>query len=128
MRLDERGTFRAALLDDLRQLADALFQAPAVCCRNDAHNLLLGRQRDFAFGQRGVGGVALLPQIFQGGRQCRDLLLLQVRSRVSSSPARSAKRGAFLQAFLLLRREALDFVNDRVNFLVQQPAANFAAR
>jgi hypothetical protein len=31
------------------------------------------------------------------------------------------QRAAFLQAFLFLRRQALDFKNHRLNFLVQQP-------
>ena len=38
------------------------------------------------------------------------------------------QRAAFLRAFLFLRGEALHFVNDRVDFLVQQRAWNFAAR
>ena len=38
------------------------------------------------------------------------------------------ERGALLQAFLLLRGQALDFINDGVDFLMQQPLRNSAAR
>ena len=44
----------------------------------------------------------------------------QLRSRASHSPARAASAGALLQPFLLLGGQALDFVNDGIDLLVQQ--------
>ena len=93
----------------------------ACCCwRNDARQLFLRRERHLAFGQRGVGGVALLAQIFQFRRERGDLFLAGAFARFQFVQLRR-QRAAFLQTFLLLRGEALDFKNHRLDFLVQQP-------
>ena len=67
-------------------------------------------------------------RFFEVGGELGDLLLAMPRSRASSSPTCAAKRGALLQSFLFLRGEALDFVNDCIDLLMQQRVANFAAR
>ena len=93
----------------------------ACCCwRNDASKLFLRRQRHLAFRERGIRGVALLAQIFQFARERGDLFLAGAFARFQFAQLRR-QRAAFLRAFLFLRGEALDFKNDRLDFLVQQP-------
>ena len=90
------------------------------CCRNDAESCSLRRERDLAFGERGVGGVALLPEIFQFRRQRGDFFLAGAFARFQFGQLRR-QRVPLLQTFLFLRGEALDFKNHRLDFLVQQP-------
>ena len=72
--------------------------------------------------------VALLAQVFEGGGQVRHLLLAARVPGLSSSLICVGQGGALLQAFLFLRGEALNFVDDGVDLLVQRRAANSAAR
>jgi len=115
---NERRTLTLALLNDLRKFADALRQRLLLLAER-RRKLLVRCERDFAFGQRGVRGVTLLAQIFQFVCQCGDIFLRGAFARFQFVQLRR-QRVAFLQTFLLLRREALDFKNDGVNFLVQQ--------
>ena len=82
--------------------------------------LFLRRERHLALGERGIGGVALLAQIFQFGRERGDLFLAGAFAGFQFVQLRR-QRAALLQTFLFLRGEALNFKNDRLNFLVQQP-------
>ena len=116
---DERGNLAAPLLQRLRQLADALLQRLLLLAER-RRKLLLRRERDLALGERGVGGVALLAEIFQFRRERGDFFLAGAFARFEFVQLRR-QRVAFLQTFLLLRGEALDFKNDRLDFLVQQP-------
>ena len=80
----------APLLDDLREFADALLQRLLLLAER-RRKLLLRRERDLAFGQRGVRRVALLAQIFQFSRERGDLFL---RRRVRAFPIRSTAPSA----------------------------------
>ena len=71
--------------------------------------------------KRGRGGVALLPQVFQARGQRGDPLLAGLLARFQRRRP-LGQRGALVVAFLFLRGEALDFVNDGVDLLVQQAA------
>ena len=86
--------------------------------------LLVRREGDLAFGQRSVRGIALPAEIFQFGRERRDLLLPGTFAGFEFVQLRR-QRLAFLQTFLLLRGEALHFKNDRLDFLVQQTVGIF---
>ena len=82
--------------------------------------LFLRRERHLALGERAIGGVALLAQIFQFSRERGDLFLSGAFAGFKLvQPGR--QRAALLRTFLLLRGEALNFKNDCLNFLVQQP-------
>ena len=110
---------RAPLLDHLRQLADALLQRLPLLLERGAH-LFLGRERHLAFGQAGVGGVALLAQVLQsGGQRPRPATGRPVRA-FRTRRARAASAARFCSAFLFLRGQALNLVNDGVDLLVQQ--------
>ena len=92
----------------------------ACCWRNEAQICSSDARRDFGFGQRSRGGIALLAQIFQRGGDFHDLLAQRALAGFEFGGL-LGERGAFLRAFLFLRGEALDFVNDGVDLLVQQP-------
>ena len=64
LRLMNERDFVAALLHQLREFANALFQRLLLLPERRA-KLFLGREGHFAFGQRRVRRIALLPQIFQ---------------------------------------------------------------
>ena len=82
--------------------------------------LFLRRERHLAFRERGMGGIALLAQIFQLGRERGDLFLSGAFAGFKLvQPGRQC--AALLRTFQLLRSEALNFKNHRLNFLVQQP-------
>ena len=82
--------------------------------------LFLGRQGDPGFSHGRGGGVALPAQRFKAGVQIVQLpLQLPFVTLQFADPRR--QRPALLLSFLFLRRQALDFVNDRVDFLVQHP-------
>ena len=116
---NERRTFAFALPDDLGQFLNPLRERLLLLAERSCQ-LFIRRERDFTFGQRGVRNVALLPQTFQFSRERNDLFLRAALGRFKFVQLRR-QRVPFLQTFLFLRREALDFKNDRVNFLVQQP-------
>ena len=62
----------------------------------------------------------LLPQSLQQPSQLLDLRLAALFARFTLiGPGRQAR--ALLQALLFLRGQALDFIDDRVNLLMQQP-------
>ena len=115
---DKGGNLAAPLLDDLRQLAEPLVERLLLLLEGGAHLLFRG-QRHPAFGQPGVGGVALLAQAFQLRRQFRHLRLAGLLARFAF-PGPGRQPGALLQPFLFLRGQALDLINDRINLLVQQ--------
>ena len=117
---DERRNTRRGAARRAGSIRGCAVPAPAAA-GGTTRKLLLGRQRDLAFGQRRVGGIALLAQIFQFRRERGDLFLRRRVRALPSSPDLRRQRLAFLQAFLLLRGQALDFKNDRLDFLVQQP-------
>src|ERR1035437_7745013 len=115
---NERGTFALALLDDLREFADALLQRRALLAER-RRQLLVRRERDLAFGQRRVRHVARLPEIFQFFGQRGNLLLSGAFTRYEFVQL-GRERLAFLQTFLLLRGKTLHFKHDRLDFLVEQ--------
>ena len=116
---DEGGELAAPLLDDLGQFADALLQGLLLLLERGAH-LLLGGQGHLALGQAGVGRVALLAQRLQLGGQASPPATGGPARALPASAARAARAGALLQPFLLLGGQALNFVDDRVDLLVQQ--------
>src|ERR1035437_2116100 len=115
---NERGTFALALLDDLREFADALLQRRALLAER-RRQLLVRRERDLAFCQGGIRLVTLLPEIFQFHRERGDLVLSGAFARFKFVQA-GRERLAFLQTFLLLRGKTLHFKYDCLDFLVQQ--------
>src|ERR1039457_5603087 len=71
---DKRGNLATPLLQRLRQFADALLQRLLLLAER-RRKLLLARERDLALGERGVGGVAPLPDIFKFRRECGEFFL-----------------------------------------------------
>ena len=82
--------------------------------------LFLRRQRDFAFSQCRIGRIALLAQCFQPFGQLRHLYLPRAFLRFRFV-AFGLPFGAHLRAFPFLGGETLDFINDGLHFLQQQP-------
>ena len=115
---NERGTFIFALLDNLREFADALFERGDLLLKR-RRQLFVRREGDLALGQRGVRRIARLPEIFQLGGKRNDRFLSDAFAGFEIAQV-CRQRLAFLQTFLLLRRETLDFKNHRLNFLMQQ--------
>ena len=70
----ERAEFGASLLDELSELAFALFQRLVLLLKGSGH-LLFGGQGDFALSQPGIGAVALLAEAFQEHGQLANLRL-----------------------------------------------------
>ena len=115
---DDRPEFTASLLDNLAQLASPLLERLLLLLEGSAHLFFRG-QRDFVFGQAGVFAIPLQPQIFHLGSHLGYLnlsLLLEAIQRLCLV----SQCGPFLLPFLLLRGQALNFVNYRLDFLVKQ--------
>ena len=129
LRLMNDGNFAAALLRRVGSVRECAVRKALLLLAERSAKLFFGRESDFAFRQgrcwrrRAVGAVA--PSALFSSVTCscnsrsRSSKLVDLRGQAF---ARFCKPSCFLCG------EALDFVNDRVDFLVQARAANFAAR
>ena len=96
------------------------------CCRKRGAHLLFGGQRHLAFGQAGVGGVALLAQLLQLGGQFGHLRLLRLLARFQFAGLRG-QRGALLQCLPVPARPGSGFRRRPCRSSGAARAANSAA-
>ena len=80
--------------------------------------MLLGRERNFRFGERGGRRVAVLAEFVESGAELGDEFLGGLLAHFARGHL-LGEGGALGVPFLLLRGEALNFVNDGVDLLVQ---------
>ena len=115
--MEARGGFRFALFDQMGQFGDAQFQRLLLLLKRRAQ-LFLSGERDFAFGQSRICGIPVQTQSFQSGAVFGHLLL-QILFAAFQIAGLFRQGRAFPGAFLFVRGQALNFINDRVDFLVQ---------
>ena len=123
-----RNISLAPLLDQLREFADALLQRLLLLAegRRKSARPTRGRLcfRSAPRWPRRAAGADFPVRRVSAATCCLRVAF----AAFPSSFNLRRQRVAFLQAFLLLRGEALNFKNHRLNFLVQQARWNFAAR
>ena len=112
----ENSNFTAALLGQLAQLRDALFERLLLLAKGGAQ-LLFGRQGDLRFSESAVGLIAMLAQPLEAAAYFGDLLLERALASLEFGGL-SGKDVALLDSFLFLGCQALDFIDDGVNFLM----------
>ena len=81
--------------------------------------LVLGGQRHFGFRQRGIGRIALLAQGFLRSGQGGDAGLPIALARFQAGGLRGQPL-AFARAFRLLRGQAVDLIDDGLDFLQEE--------
>ena len=116
---NEGGEFAAPLFHDLREFMDSLLEGLPLLPERSAH-LLFRRQRHPAFGQTGVGRVALLARGFHLRGQFFKFQLAGLLAGFAFA-GRGGQPCALLQAFLFLGGQALNLIDHRVNLLEEQP-------
>ena len=99
------------------QFVDALFERIFLVAQRGA-KLIFRRERNFCFRQSCVCGIAVLTQFLQTGGQSIHLVL-EIALGCFQFHNLLGQFLALLQTFLFLRGQTLNFVNHRLDFLMQ---------